>query len=161
MPGCPDGEPGKQEVPVLHQRQRAPRSGHLPSWRWELRLQLGPPQRARNVPLCKQQSLLQEDMWMGQWTPCPRGLGEQKLTPLSFHQPCPQPHSPPAASELPNAGRHPADSISMNSNGLPILLNGYSAATLLSSLALPFTSCVTTGQSLTSLNLPFLRQITK
>lgn len=161
MPGCPDGEPGKQEVPVLHQRQRAPRSGHLLSWRWELRLQLGPPQRARNVPLCKQQSLLQEDMWMGQWTPCPRGLGEQKLTPLSFHQPCPQPHSPPAASELPNAGRHPADSISMNSNGLPILLNGYSAATLLSSLALPFTSCVTTGQSLTSLNLPFLRQITK
>ena len=92
---------------------------------------------------------------MGQWTPCPRGLGEQKLTLLSLHQPFPQPHNPPAASRPPNAGRHPTDSISMNSNGLPIFLNVYSAATLLSSLALPFTSCVTTGQSLTSLSLPF------
>ena len=93
--------------------------------------------------------------WMGQWTPCPRGLGEQKLTLLSLHQPFPQPHNPPAASRPPNGGRHPTDSISMNSNGLPIFLNVYSAATLLSSLALPFTSCVTTGQSLTSLSLPF------
>ena len=74
-----DGEPGKQEVPVLHQRQRAPRSGHLPSWRWELRLQLGPPQRTRNVPLCKHQSLLQEDTWTGQWTPCPRAWENRSL----------------------------------------------------------------------------------
>lgn len=99
--GRPDGEPGKQEVPVLHQRQRVPRSrasGELgmgaPFTAW-------PSSLARNVPLCKHQSLFQEDTWTEQWTPCPRGLGEQNypshfstspVPSLAGHQ---QPRGPP------------------------------------------------------------------